>query len=200
MRTVLTALALCVLTSAAFAADGEHLRIAPYPAAVPWKKITDHHDPKMTMYEWIPADQSENDIHDILTEQDFPMQANADPAAFVRNFLAQAGGACRSARVNGPKTSIESGYPVAYAQAYCAGNGNLDVDIFVKAIGGKRALYVVQREFRRPAQPGAVAGVASFDKSQMAVLTARMTAQSTANRFLSDSVQLCSGTCPAHRP
>jgi hypothetical protein len=204
MRTGLAALCFCVLAVVAQAGDGENLVVAPYPATVPWKKITDHHEPRMTMYEWIPADQSEDNIGDILTEQDFPGLANTDPSLFVHNMLARMGGACKDVRINGPKAGTQNGYPVAYAQVYCAGqrDAHKDIDIFIKAIAGKNALYVAQREFRRPEQPGAMAGVAAFNKDQLGAMTARLKAQSEADRFLVDQVQLCplasgDGACPA---
>ena len=48
---------------------------------------------------------------------------------------------------------------MACVHGYWNGSGAAkDVDILVKAISGHDALYVVQREFRRPAQPGATPG------------------------------------------
>jgi hypothetical protein len=61
----------------------------------------------------------------------------------------------------------------------------------------------VQREFRRPAKPDAVAGATVFTKDQFAELKARIDAQKTANDYLVQQVQLCpplqgsSSACPA---
>ena len=101
-----------------------------------------------------------------------------------------------SARVNGPKAASENGYRVAYAQAYCVNQTGaaLDVDIFIKAVAGKDALYVVQREFHRPTEKG-VAGVRSASLDQIK-------AQVAADKFLVSQVQLCppasgKGACSA---
>jgi hypothetical protein len=67
----------------------------------------------------------------------------------------------------------------------------LDVDIFIKAIRGKDALYVVQREFRRPAQRGATPGLTEFSQDQFAEMKARLVAQQVADKFLVEDVQLC---------
>ena len=189
MKTLIFAAAL-LLAPAAQAE--EHLVMAPYPASVPWKNITDKHNDVQTLKEWIPADQNEAAIKDILTEQIFRNLKGRDPSDFVSDFLRRVGGACARVRVNGPKPGTENGYRVAYAQAYCANQigANMDVDIFAKAIAGRDGLYVVQREFRRPAQPGAVPGVAEFSKDQLGEMTARMKAQAAANDFLVKQVAL----------
>jgi hypothetical protein len=178
-----------LLLTCSIAQAAETLVVPPYPASAPWKKITDAHNAQQMMIEWIPADQNENAIGDILTEQAFYGSPLA-PDAFVARFLSGVGGACRDARVNGPKMGTENGFPVAYAQAYCAGQkgANKDVDIFLKAIRGHDALYVVQREFRRPATPGAVAGVAPFANKEQA--QQRLAAQAAANHFLVAQVRL----------
>src|ERR1700733_4997049 len=171
--------------------SAEALLVLPYSAAAPWKKITDHRDDKEVWIEWIPADQTEDDIKDILTEQEFFVLKGKDAGEFVSDLLGRIDGACRAASHNGPFGKSESGYQVAYAQAYCVGNQGKDVDIFIKAIAGHDALYVVQREFRRPATPGAIPGLAKFGKNQLPEAQARLAAQETANKFLTDQVKLC---------
>lgn len=175
---------------------GERLIVAPYPAATPWKNITNKHNAVQLLMEWIPADQSENEIKDILTEQAFYNQKSADPSAFVADLLRRVGGACERVRVNGPKAGDENGYRVAYAQAYCVNQTGaaLDVDIFIKVVAGRDALYVVQREFHRSTEKGAVAGVRSASLDQIK-------AQVAADKFLVSQVQLCppasgKGACP----
>ncbi len=184
----------CVASATAQNAPTETLSVAPYPAAAPWKVITNKHDDRQLLIEWIPADQAEDGIKDILTEQAFHADKQ-DAGAFASGFLQRVGGACRDARVNGPKLGIENGYPVAYAQAYCVGQkgADKDVDIFLKAIRGKDALYVVQREFRRPAEPGAMAGLRKFGKDDGAQAQAALAAQKVASDFLVSQVRLCAG-------
>lgn len=189
MKTLIFVVAL-LLAPAAQAE--EHLVMAPYPASVPWKNITDKHNDVQTLKEWIPADQNEAAIKDILTEQIFRNLKGRDPSDFVSDFLRRVGGACAHVRVNGPKAGTENGHRVAYAQAYCSNQigANMDVDIFAKAIAGHDGLYMVQREFRRPAQPGGVPGVAEFSKDQLGEMNARMKAQAAANDFLVKQVEL----------
>jgi hypothetical protein len=137
-----------------------------------------------------------------LTQQEFYDLRDDNPVALVSRILADVGNACEHARVNGPKEQREDGYAVAYAQAYCANQKGAakDVDIFIKAIQGKDALYVVQREFRRPAQAGAIPGVTMFPKDQLDVMKERLAAYQAANDFLASEVLLCpltggSGRC-----
>jgi hypothetical protein len=178
------------------AASKETLRVPPYPSEIPWKEITNKKNEDMEMVEWIPADQDEKDIKDILTKQVFYSSKGQDPAPFVDAILKGVGRACERARVNGSKEQTENGFAVAYAQAYCTNQKGAakDVDIFIKAIRGADALYVLQREFRRPATPGATPGVTSFSKEQFEEMKARMSAQSTALKFLGEQVQLCPPT------
>lgn len=184
---------LCLFAAGAFAGSGEKLTVPPYPGKPAWKNITDKGNAQQHLREWIPSNQTEATIRDILTEQIFYAARGADPAAFVRNFLIGAARACDRVRVNGPTRQTQNGYAVAYAQVYCVHQRGtpFDVDIFLKAIGGKDALYVVQREFRRPMQPGAAPGVVAFPKDQMAQMKARLAAQAAADKFLASAVQLC---------
>ncbi|HEY1630327.1 MAG TPA: hypothetical protein VGF56_03385 [Rhizomicrobium sp.] len=186
---------IAVSLALASAASAETLSVPPYPGA-PWKEITHKQDARQLLIEWIPADQNEAGIKDILTEQAFYGNTQ-DPGEFVRGFLARVGGACRDAKVNGPKLGSENGHAVAYAQAYCVGQkgADKDVDIFLKAIAGHDALYVVQREFRRPAEPGAMPGMTVFPKDQKDAALARLHAQGEADHFLVDKVRLCDGAC-----
>ena len=184
------------------AKSAEVFRVPPYPSEPHWKEITNKKDDRTELVEWIPADQTENTIKDILTKQIFYNLKDADPSAFVSGILKGVGKACERARVNGPKEQTENGYSVAYAQAYCANQKGAakDVDIFIKAIRGTDALDVVQREFRRPAQPGATPGITTFSKDQVEEMKTRLTAQNVANKFLVEDVQLCpltggTGTC-----
>lgn len=179
----------------------ESLLVPSYPGDTPWKQITNAKNNQGQLVEWIPSDQSPDDIKDILTEQVFLQLKSESPAMFLSGFLKRVGDACERARTNGPKEASENGYPIAYAQAYCTNQkgAGKDVDIFVKVIGGNDALYVVQREFRRPARPGATPGVTSFSSDQMGEMTSRLKAQSVANRFLADKVRLCPPSMDANQ-
>ena len=172
-----------------------------YPGDPPWKEITHEWKPdlKLRMSEWIPSDQDRPDIRDILTIQTFHAMGGMDPSTFLRGVMALSVKACERTRVNGPKQQTEEGYPVAYAQIYCAEQkgADKDVDILLKAIRGNDALYVVQREFRRPATPGAEAGVRRFSDRTEAEET--MNAMSTADRYLRDGVSLCPLSGPSAR-
>jgi hypothetical protein len=204
MRTLGWIAGLLLLAGGA-AQAAETLIVPPYPAAAPWKKITDKHDtPGLVWIEWIPADQTEADIHDILTEQIFAVQKGRDPSDFVHTLFGQLKGACRAVSVNGPTPQTESGFAVAYGQVYCVGAGDKDADIFIKAIAGHDALYVVQREFRRPAEPGAIPGMRKFPKGAKDDALAALHAQEEADQFLLKQVKLCAGdaceSAPASAP
>jgi hypothetical protein len=177
--------------SAAPSNTPEQILVPPYPAAPPWKIITDRQDDKQVWIEWIPADQTTDTIRDILTEQIFFTLRGKAPGTFVNDLLNRINGACRATRRNGPNAKNELGYPVAYAQVYCVGNEGKDVDIFIKAIGGRDALYVVQREFRQPETPDAMPGITVFKKDQLAEAQARLASRAEANKFLVDQVKLC---------
>src|SRR5437867_12547053 len=109
----LTLIVLAVLTAAAAsAATREQLVVLPYPAQAAWKKITDKGDAQQHLREWIPHDQSEADIHDILTEQVFYAAKGSAPALLVDSILNSATQACQRVRVNGPTRQTENGYRV----------------------------------------------------------------------------------------
>ena len=160
MRIAIAALT-CVLAlgGAAGAGEAERLDIAPYPAAAPWKKVTDKQSAEVLYLEWIPAEQSVGAISDILTQQAFLKLKDYDASVFVGDFIRRMAAGCRDARINGPKAGVENGYKVAYGQVYCLDHkaAHEDVEIFVKAIGGRDALHLIQREFRRPTVPGRTA-------------------------------------------
>lgn len=204
MKWIALVAALVALCSSAWAeTQAEMLIVPPYPAATPWKNITDKSDSHMLMREWIPANQSVDDIADILTEQDFYDANRQTPAEFIKGLFIRIRNMCADLRVNGPVEHTENGYPIAYAQIYCAKQKDTtkDVDIFLKAIAGKKAFYVVQYEMRRPADPGGVAGVIQFGKDELEKAQAHLARQKAANEYLSSQVQLCppadGGACPA---
>ena len=179
----------------------EELHLVRYPGEPPWKEITHAWKPdlKLHMSEWIPSDQDPPDARDILTIQTFHALRGMDPSAFLRGVMDLTSKACQRTKVNGPKEQTEEGYPVAYAQIYCAEQkgADKDVDILLKAIRGNDALYVVQREFRRPAKPGAEPGFHVFSERTEAEKT--MNAMAMANRYLRDGVSLCPLSGPSAR-
>ncbi len=185
-KALLAAIMLALFAPVAMA---ETMVTPPYPAKPAWKLITDKGNAQAHIREWIPAGQSENNILDILTEQTFFTIKNGNPAAMIANIAQGAQSACDSLRVNGPKRATENGYPVAYAQIYCGHQKGtpFDVTIFIKAIGGREALYVVQREFHRATQ-GGPAGVVSFDRPEDA--KALLADQSAADKYLASAVRL----------
>ena len=203
MKRLVVAVIAVFVASTALAASGEKLVVPAYPAQVAWKKITDKGDAQQHLREWIPSDQSEADIHDILTEQVFYAAKGSAPALLVDSVLNSATQACQRVRVNGPTRQTENGYRVAYAQIYCAHQKGtpLDVDILLKAISGRDAMYVVQREFRRPMEAGGMPGVMAFSQERMPDMKARMAAIDIADKFLATAVQLCppdEPRCPAN--
>jgi hypothetical protein len=189
MKHVAVALMVALVSTSAFA---ETLVAPPYPSNPPWKNITNKANADQKLMEWIPANQSENAINDILTEQAFYRLKNVDPALLVGNIFKQTAQACDRVRTNGPTRQTENGYPVAYAQIYCGHQKGttIDVDIFLKAMGGHDGMYVVQREFHRPVDAGGTPGVISFAKGQDAQMKAFMGARTTANDYLVKQVKL----------
>lgn len=198
MKTIM--LAALFATFGAMATADETLLVPPYSTTAPWKNITDMTNAQMLMREWIPADQNIDDIHDIITEQHLfrPMV----PAQFVKNMFQLVGSRCTNLRVNGPVQHVENGFAVAYAQIYCSRQKGTDkdVDIFVKAIAGTKAFYVVQYEIRRPADKNGIGGIVQFSGDQLEAMKALMARQAGANKFLGEQVKLCAaidaaGTC-----
>jgi hypothetical protein len=189
VKHIAIALVLALISTSAFA---ETLVVPPYPANPAWKKITDKANADQKLLEWIPANQSENAINDILTEQVFFRLKNVNPALLIGNIFKNTAQACDRVRTNGPAHQTENGYPVAYAQIYCGHQKGttIDVDIFLKAMGGHDGMYVVQREFHRPVDSGGVPGVISFAKGQD--VKAFMDARAAANDYLASKVKLIS--------
>ncbi|GAA0586377.1 hypothetical protein [Rhizomicrobium electricum] len=191
-RMIVAALFAAVAVCANAETTDETLLVPPYPAATPWKNITDKSNALMLMREWIPADQTEDDIKDILTEQHF-FKGQMTPADFVKGMFQRVRGQCESLRANGPVERIDNGFAVAYAQLYCSHQKGTDkdIDIFLKAIAGTKAFYVVQYEIRRPADKNRVGGVIEFSGDQLEAVKAMMARQGNANKYLSEQVKLC---------
>jgi hypothetical protein len=175
----------------------EKFIVPPYPGATPWKPhIVARLLPQIAWVEWWPEDQPENEIRDILTTQ-VMKRGKIEPATFLTSMFARIANSCTGAIANGPKEKTENGFPVAYGQLYCTGQkgAGKDVDIFFKIIGGSDALYIIEREFRRPAEPGAQPGIRHFPGDQMAEIKADMDAKEIADRYLTQ-VRLCPSDQP----
>lgn len=191
-RMIVAAVFAAVAVCANAETTDETLLVPPYPAATPWKIITDKSNALMLMREWIPADQTEADIKDILTEQHL-FKGRMTPVEFVKSMFQRVRMQCESLRANGPVERIDNGFTVAYAQLYCSHQKGTDkdVDIFLKAIAGTKAFYVVQYEIRRPADKNRVGGVIEFSGDQLEAVKAMLQRQGNANKYLSEQVKLC---------
>ena len=181
--------ALASLPANADAPAAERLVVLTYPGDPPWKIVPDD----ANTIAWIPADQiSVTETKDLLTAQTFTALKGTDASQFARGFTDSVSSACTSVRATDPTTATENGYQVAYIQFYCTGfrKTALDVDCYMKVIGGKDALYVVQRIFRRDSGSGAAADPV---------------AEKAAGDFLTDKVRLCAqgdseGICATSAP
>lgn len=175
----------------------EKFVVPPYPGATRWTPhIVAQSTPQLAWVEWWPEDQPENDIKDLLTTQ-IMKGAKVKPATFLAALFTRITNNCTGATANGPKEQTEYGFPVAYGQLYCTGQkgAGKDVDVFFKVIGGNDALYVIQRDFRRPAEPDAQPGTRHFPGNQMAEAKADMDAKEAASRYLGQ-VRLCPSDQP----
>jgi hypothetical protein len=183
---------LAIGATAAAAAD-EHLVVGPYPAAAPWKRITDKSGPQGWIHEQIPGGRRDDDYSDMLTDQGFVANRGADPAAFLRTIYGQVGGACAGVKVSGPTPRTEGGLRVAYGQVRCGTQRgeSFGVHIFYKVISGDAALYSISREFRVPASADGDQLV--FPKAQAAKATALLKAEAVADSYLLDQVYVCGG-------
>jgi len=181
------------LAAGAAAATDEHLLVKPYPAAAPWKRITDKSGPQGWLHEQIPGNHKADDYSDILTDQAFAGSRGADPAVFLQTIFQNVSSACDGVRVNGPTTRLEGGFRVAYGQVRCGTQHgeNFGVHIFYKLISGDAALYSISRDFRVPASANGDQLV--FAKGEAAKATALLKAEAAADRYLLNQVYVCGG-------
>jgi hypothetical protein len=181
------------LGAGAAAAADEHLVMKPYPAATPWKRITDKSGPQGWLHEQIPGNHKADDYSDILTDQAFVGARGADPAAFLHNIFQNVSSACDGVRVNGPTTRLEGGLRVAYGQVRCGTQRGqaFGVHIFYKAISGEAALYSISHDLRVPAS--ANGDQLAFPKGEAAKAAALMKAEAAADSYLSNQVYVCGG-------
>jgi hypothetical protein len=176
---------LALAAAPAFAADPtqERLVVLPYPASPAWHQVASA-NPKTSI--WLPAGvERPGEGNDLLSAQTFREGVNIPVEKFARDFAPSSAGACTKIDAKEPRLTTENGFPVAYVRFHCANfhNESIDVDCFMKVIGGKDAIYVVQRIFRSPAVADAVVDLAALSPDQK-----------IADDFLVQGVRLCGPT------
>lgn len=129
----------------------ERLVMQPYPAAMPWKQVSDRHTRDGSLTVWIPASQDLESARDLLRRRVVLRRgkfAASELASELANGIAKD---CGIARSDGPVRATEDGNDVACATVTCSrGQGSThDALVFLKVIRGHEALYVAEREFRR---------------------------------------------------
>lgn len=150
-RLGLVALALSLPALARPALAGEQLFVA-IPSG--WGEAWRQDQGSQTIVEYLPPGQSVSDWIEMITLQDFP-GALVDPMAYLQKVVAAFGDGCQATRHEGPRNSVENGYPVALAYVECKGPDpakaapgvvlkNVEF-LSIKAIQGVTALHVVQR-------------------------------------------------------
>ena len=182
-------------------APSETVVMPPYPGVF-WTQVTNVKTADRVLFEWIREGQTRENIHDMLVEQAFYNLRTMSPAEFAERMLASTAVFCEKGARTGPKLATEHGFAVAYGQSYCVRRKgtNKDVDMFIKVIGGRNALYVIQREFHYPTTPESVPAVRVWPKGKEAEAKTDMDAHYAASMYLG-SVFVCptaDGTkCPA---
>ncbi len=191
---------LAALQPSATAADStERLVLGNFPGFAAWTKVMDKSSDDGWISEYVPSEQSVPDYKDMWVVQGFRKLKGEDPGQFLTGMFKGAARSCEAVRVNGPKALEDEELKVAYGQLYCGRQAGqtFGVNLHVKAISGKDALYVIQREFRVP--PSSVGGVQSFSADQMKEMVALMKGKGEANQFLSKSVYVCALTSTLER-
>jgi hypothetical protein len=173
------------------ASAAERLLLPVYPNDPPMVEATHQVVGAKFLYEFIPKGQTLENYRTILSAMSFPGTRPPSPAAYLNGMFGRFPAACDGVRVNGPKSVEEGGAPVAYGQAYCGRQKGkpYGVNMFFKVIQGHDGLYVVHVEFHVP--PSSLGGIQSFSKDQVAEMVEMMKAQSTADKYLAESVFLC---------
>jgi hypothetical protein len=157
----------------------ERFIMAPYPAAAPWKQVSDRHRRGGSIAVWVPADQDLEHARDLLTKQMILGRNKVEASELASELAKGLAERCQDAHIEGPSRGTEDGNDVAYAEVSCS----LQQLVLLKVIRGHEALYAAQREFRR--EPDAAA-------------------LREANSYLAEQVYLCpvsggTGRC-AHLP
>jgi len=192
MKTMMLAVAAAVLAAGATQAQAaERLVLEPYPAATPWKVVTDKAAGAQFVRELIPADQTPEAYKDILSARGLgPLNATA-PTQLVQFAFQRMAGRCEHVTVNGPTARQEGGYAVAYGQVNCSREIGQPqgLQVFYKVIQGDDGWYLINRDLRVPGSD--TAGIVTFDKGQEAEAKALMARAAAADSYLAKSVYLC---------
>lgn len=171
---------------------GEKLVVPAYPTGR-WKTLTNSGSDTQTLVEYIPEDQTAQTMTDLLQIRTGIGAQRAQPKAFMASLFTGFSKDCSSMNVNGPVAATENGHAVAYGEVFCKHSkqpAGKDMDIFVKVIQGKDALYIIQRDFHRPTEPGLAAGERRYATAQAEQMKADNAAIETAQDFLKQ-VRLC---------
>jgi hypothetical protein len=172
----------------------EKLVVPAYPTGN-WKILMDSGTDEATLVERIPVEQTAQTISDLLQEHVLFSDAarKMPPKTFVTATFTRFNRQCSAMNVNGPTEATEDGHAVAYGEVFCKNSrspAGKDIDIFLKVIQGKDALYMVQRDFHRPTEPGTGAGERRYRPDQADQMKADNAAIETAQGFLKQ-VRLC---------
>jgi hypothetical protein len=130
----------------------ERLVMAPYPAATPWKQVSDRHTRGGSIAVWVPAGQDLEHARDLLTRQVILGRGKVAPSDLASELAKAYTERCPDARVGGPRRGTEDGNDVAYTEVSCS----LQQLVLLKVIRGHEALYAAQREFRREPEAAAL--------------------------------------------
>jgi hypothetical protein len=119
-----------------------------------WDEAWRQEHASQTIVEYLPTGQSVSDWSEMITLQEFP-GTQVDPMGYLQKVVAAFGEGCQATRHEGPRASVENGYPVALAYMECKGPDptkaapgvvlkNVEF-LAIKAIQGVKSLDVVQR-------------------------------------------------------
>ncbi len=119
---------------------------------VPSDYIQDYTDQNKTnlILEWVPDGQSVENWEEMLTVQLFFGPPVQKPGNFAHAFIQSIEGACEGGEGQVVKEGLEQGYKFAFFLAICPENPATGKPEFIwlKAIAGRDALYVVQKAWK----------------------------------------------------
>jgi len=168
----------------------ERLVLEPYPAATPWKQVTDKTAGAKFVRDFIPADETPDGYRDILEASGLgPLNAQT-PSQIIQFVFQGMARRCEHVTVNGPVARQEGGYAVAYGQVNCSREIGRPhgLKVFYKVIQGDEGWYEINRDLRAPASD--TAGIIDFGKNE-AEARAFFARSAAADDYLVKSVYLC---------
>ena len=169
----------------------ERLVLEPYPAATPWKPVTDKTVGARFIREFIPGDETPEAYKDILSAHGLgPLNAQT-PSQLIQVGFERMARRCEHVTVNGPVARQEGGYAVAYGEVNCSREIGQPhgLRVYYKIIQGDDGWYEINRDLRVPASD--TAGIVEFDKGHEAEATAFMARTAAADSYMAKSVYLC---------